>query len=303
MIKRDSLLDELEAQRHELPLASEGREHERWSQVVRDGRARLAVVGAPGSGKAFIARHRLASVARASARQLEDGETSVDEIMIPLWVTAQAIAQAEAREIGAAFFEAAQACFPALPLSSALTDYWQQALVRGFHPPATGLRLLVAVDALDELLESHCTPFQVRAAQLDRVCGGVIVTCRTMRWSERRGWLGWAKVTEELAPFETRAQREFGRKFFRARPALAQRMERRLQTNLALRHACTNPLLLTFACLLGEEGKIDEHTMNAKLYGEILPKLVSDKWRRVKPFWAGKTVAEESCLVFLQAIA
>jgi hypothetical protein len=157
---------------------------------------------------------------------------------------------------------------------------------------------------LDELLGSDCAPFEAKAKQLDGLNACVIVTCRTMHWEERKGWLGWGGLTEvELVPFKHRQQREFTGKFFERQPDLAQNMERLLHVNLAMRHACTTPRLLTFACLLHEDGKVDENTSYATLYAQIGRMMFSGRWRGIKPDWAGSQVKEENCWHFFEDIA
>lgn len=296
VVEKRSPMDEIEAERYKLPLRVGERQEERWRLVVRRGRVRLGVKGAPGSGKTFITRHTMASIARDSAGKLERQEGSLDEIEIPIWVTAKALAQVSAREISGALQEAFEDTLPGVRLAPHFRSWlWQ----------AVGLpRAFVVVDALDELLEGDRVSFQTKAGQLDRLSGRVMVTCRTMHWEERKSWLGWGRVTEvELAPFKPRQQREFIRKLFAGNPPLAQSMARLLQVNFALRHACASPLLLTFACLLHEERKVNEGTTYALLYAHMLRKVVSGEWRGVKPPWAGNTVQEEQCLHFLESIA
>jgi len=94
MVEKRSPMDEIEAQRYELPVQVEAREEVRWRQVVQRGRVRLGVKGAPGSGKTFITRHTLALLARQQAERLERQEMGVDEVEILIWVMAKALAQA-----------------------------------------------------------------------------------------------------------------------------------------------------------------------------------------------------------------
>lgn len=269
MVERRSPMDEIEAQRYELPLRAEERQEERWRQVVRSGRVRLGLKGAPGSGKTFITRQTLASLARDSAAKLERQEANLEEVEIPIWVTAKALAGASAREVSEALPEALENTFPQVRLAPHFRSWLRQA--------AGSPRAFIVVDALDELLGKDRTDFQAKAAQLEDL--RVIVTCRTMQWEERKGWLGWGRVVEvELAPFKRRQKRDFVRKFFGENSEPARSMERLLQVNFALRHACTTPLLLTFGCLLHEEGRVNEGTTHALLYAHILRQMVSGEW-------------------------
>jgi hypothetical protein len=65
-VERRSPIDEIEAERYELPVKVEEREEERWRQVLRRGRVRLGLKGAPGSGKTFTTRQTMVLLARCS---------------------------------------------------------------------------------------------------------------------------------------------------------------------------------------------------------------------------------------------
>lgn len=312
IMERRSPMEEIEAARYELPARMEEREEVRWRQMVRRGRARLGVKGAPGSGKTFTTRHTMAELAWSAAEKLDRHEVGVEEIEAPVWVTAKMLAQASARNVEEALVEALENTFPELRLAPNVRWWLQRAI--------GSLRAFVVVDALDELEERDRAGFEANARRLDSLSGRVMVTCRTMHWEERKGWLGWSKVVEvELAPLKQRQQREFGRKFFGQRDnesmgqlvnegnsELARSMERLLQVNFALRHACTTPLLLTFGCLLHEDGKVKEDTTYAQLYADIRRKLVCGEWRSSnapKPDWVGNGVQEEKRFRLLEGIA
>jgi len=294
-VERRSPMDEIEAERYELPVKVEEREEERWRQVIRRGRVRIGLKGAPGSGKTFTTRQTIVALAREAAAQLERRQLGVEEVETPVWVTAKNLAQTGAREIEEALIEAMENGLQ-LKLSPNLRAWLKREIVSS--------RAFIVVDALDELLESDRAPFDAKAKQLDGLSARVIATCRTMQWEERRDWLGWGSLTEvELAPFKRRQQREFTGRFFERQPDLRQNMERLLQSNYALRHACTAPLLLTFACLLHEEGKVNESTSYTGLYAQMGRLMFSGRWRGVKPDWMSSRVREESCWRFLEGIA
>lgn len=287
--------EEIDAARYELPIAGEDREEVRWRQVVRRGRVRLGLKGAPGGGKTFITRHTVAEALRGAADRLERQEVDLNELDAGLCVTASALAQVTAEDVAEALLQAAERTLE-LTLSGVVREWWRQAF--------GSARALVVVDALDEL---HGAPaqeaFERRARQLDALPGPVLVTCRTMHWDQRRAWLHWSRTVEvELAPLKRRQQREIVAKFFADAPDLAQTLQRLLQTNFALRHACTTPLLLTFACLLHDEELVKEATTRAELYAHMLRRMLSGRWRGVKPSWADDEILEESCVLFLEGI-
>lgn len=290
-----SPMEEIDAQRYERPTDDGEREERRWRQVVRGGRVRLGVKGAPGSGKTFITRHTLAVEAREAASELDVQQAGPDQIRAPAWVTAKALAGARRRVLSPALLEAHENSL-GCTLAPAARDWLGQAI--------DGPRLFLVVDALDELTGKDRSRLQTRARQLDNLTGRVLVTCRTMHWEERRDWLGWRRVTEvELAPFKPRQQREFARKFFGENRRPAQRMNRLLQASYALRHACTTPLLLTFACVLHSERELKEDTSVAFLYSHIVRRMLSGQWRNVQPTWAGSRAKQERCVCFLEAMA
>ena len=293
-MEKRSLMEEIEAQRYELPVKMEKREELRWRQVLRRGHVRLGMKGAPGSGKTFTTRQTVAALAREALAKLERQVASTEAVEVPLWVTAKALAQAGASGIKDALLQAIENSL-GVRLSPNVRSWMKRAI--------SSSRALIVVDALDELLEGDHAAFAAKAKQLDELSARVVVTCRTMQWAERKSWLGWHQITEvELAPFKRMQQREFTGKFFEGSSHLAQSTERLLQVNYALRHACTTPLLMTFVSLLHEEGAVNEGTSYAGLYGRMLRKVTSGEWRGVRPMWTGSGVKEERRLHELEGI-
>jgi len=294
-VERRSPMDEIEAERYELPVKVEEREEERWRQVIRRGRVRLGLKGAPGSGKTFTTRQTLVTLAREAAARLERQQAGLEEVELPVWVTAKNLAQTGAREIEDALLES---------LANGLQLKLLPNLCAWLKREIVSSRAFIVVDALDELLESDRAPFEAKAKQLEGLNARVIATCRTMQWEERKDWLGWGSLTEvELAPFKRWQQLDFTGRFFERQPDLAPNMERMLHVNFALRHACTTPLLLTFACLLHEGQKANDSTSYAALYAQMGRLMFSGRWRGVKPDWTSSRVREESCWRFFEDIS
>jgi HEAT repeat protein len=290
-----SPMEEIEAERYELPGRIEGREERRWRQVCRPGRRRLALRGAPGGGKTFITRHTLAEWARRAAARIDDRQVGLDEVDAPIWVTAKALAQAVGDELATTLLGALRNSLPPLEPSPRVEEWYRSAVGTA--------RASVVVDALDELQADDRAAFEARARQLDGLPGLVLVTCRTMHWEDRKGWLGWPNLVElELAPLKRRQQREFGRKFLALDPALAAGMEHLLNVNFALRHACTTPLLLSFACLLHQDGLLGADTTHAILYSHMLRRMLSGEWRGVTLSWAGQTRLAQDFRQFFEKI-
>ena len=296
-VRELSWLDEIEARRYELPKELEEREELRWRQVVRRGRARLVLKGAPGSGKTFMTRQAVAELARTERATLDEQLAGTEAVAVPMWVTAKALAQTGAAKLEDALPEAIENSL-GLSLSPNVRGWMKRAL--------SASRVLIVVDALDELTGDEREKFAAKAKRLDdpKKDWRVVVTCRTMHWEERRSWLPWGRVEEvELSPFKRRQQREFTRKFFGAGSRLAHSMESLLRANYSLRHACATPLMLTFACVLQEEGAVHEGTSYAVLYGCMLRKMFSGEWRGVRPPWTGSEVKTERHMHDVEGIA
>jgi HEAT repeat protein/type II secretory pathway predicted ATPase ExeA len=289
-----SPLDEIDAARYELPTATENRQPLRWEQVVRRPRARLAVKGAPGSGKTFMTRHTVAELARRAKAELDAQQVSAQETPAAVWVTATALAQADARMPEDALIDA-------LAQSTHLTI--GDRARRWLHDAITAPRALIVVDALDELRQEDVARFTERVVWLHGLPGRVIVTCRTLQWEQRRHDLAWPRVTEvELAPLARRQQRAIVQKVFTGDPVRAQRLHVLLQANGAIRHACTTPLRLMFACLLHRDGTLSEATTYAQLYAHLVRQLVVGAWRGKKPSWARSSVQTARVLRRLEGV-
>ena len=294
-IEKRSPMDEIDAARYELPTNVEEREEERWRRVIQGALIRLGLRGAPGSGKTFTTRETIARLAREMARKLDAQQISLADVEVFIWITASALAKARGENIADAVLDAMET-YLQLPLAPRLREWLQQAI----HSS----RAFIVVDALDELGTEDEASFKARSQQLDALPARLIVTCRTMQWETRKDWLGWRSVTEvELSPFKQRQQREFAGKFFQGATDLATSMQRLLQVNYSLRHACTTPLLLTFACWLHERGLVNDGTSYAELYGHMAREMVAGNWRNVKPIWSGSAPRVENCLLFLDEVA
>src|SRR5882724_7364086 len=289
-----SLVEELEAERYETPLRIGVRELLRWNQVTSPGRVRLAVKGAPGGGKTFLTRQTVAQVARHGEGLLKDQQAGIEDIEVVIWTTAAALAEARSDEIEVALIEAMSNSLQ-LRLDAGIREWLRSGIREG--------RAWIVVDALDELLGPEQRGFSGKAKRLNELKARVIVTCRTMHWEERRGWLGWGGMSEvELVPFEERQQKEFVEKFFANRSKLLGSIKKSLRSNYGLRQACATPLILTFACLLHEEGELAESTSYVELYKKTLRRLFNGEWRQRKPSWHGNKIREERCLEELEAI-
>jgi HEAT repeat protein len=278
---------ELQAPLYELTREYAQKEEIRWEEFVRrvQHEKRAALIGAPGSGKTFVTRHLVLTLAQQAVQQLQNG-AALDAIQIPLWLPASLLA--EKGDLASAIAEY---------LPNAPTEWLQHTLKQG--------RFLLVIDALDELPKMQQDRFRDCAQPLDNTTGIVLVTCRTTHWEERSQWLGWKKLPDaaELAPLNLREQRAIAERFFSENPSGAQAMQQRLRESYVLRHACRTPLLLTFACLLQSENALQSHMTYAQLYARILRKLIKGEWRHATEPPATAEADGECILLQLETIA
>ncbi len=271
--REDEKLSPYEAVRashYELPEHRETKEAISWEEFVRRSTGqRVALIGAPGSGKTFSTRYWARQVALDALERLKRGEP-ITNLTAPFWITARRLA--EASSTAANLTDGMPALCSATPEAHA---WLRQALDEG--------RCLIVVDALDELQPQHEQAFRQIALHLERLRGTVVVTCRAMHWDERREWLGWRTLPEaaELAPLDRKAQRGLVERFFGAESPAASQLIRQLHDNYALYHACRTPLMLAFVCLLHSENALPPDATYAELYAHVFRKLLSGEWRGV----------------------
>ena len=295
--ERFSPLEEVQARLYEMAERASEREELRWRQVICGGRRRLGLRGAPGGGKTFIGKYEVAQRCREAQRKLTNLEVGLDQLDGAVWVTAKSLAGAPSDDTADALIHAMQDSINGLVISDKARQWLREAIHSG--------RVFVVVDALDELTDRE--QFSRRSAALNKLRGPVMVTCRTLQWHERLAWLEWPSLNElELAPLQPREQRQLVDNFFQSDAFRKQGMRQLLASNFALRHACTTPLLLTFACMLHEEGKVGKATGTAMLFADIRRKLIRGEWRNAnasKPEWAQNKAIVESTLLLLERIA
>jgi hypothetical protein len=100
--ERHSPWEEIDARHDDQPHddgASDRRDPVRWRQLVRPPSFRRVLIGAPGSGKTILGRHTIATAARESAACLEQQSARLTDVIVPIWVTAGALALAAERDV------------------------------------------------------------------------------------------------------------------------------------------------------------------------------------------------------------
>src|SRR5207248_1607613 len=125
----------------------------------------------------------IAELARQAISQLDSQMKGVDEIMVPIWTTAKALAQARAQGFAAPadlLAEALERSFAGQPELVSVPP-----VVRAWLADAVATnRGFVMIDGLDELTDGEGADFRTAMAVMNRL--KVIVTCRTMQWPERQ---------------------------------------------------------------------------------------------------------------------
>ena len=94
-------IDELDAERYELPKDVDRRDTRRWNAAVRR-RGLLVITGAPGGGKSFMTRHTVVERLRAARADLDAGRVRVADTPAAVWMTATALAQAASKDLAQA---------------------------------------------------------------------------------------------------------------------------------------------------------------------------------------------------------
>lgn len=262
-----------------------------WDELFNE-RGWLALIGDSGSGKTFLTKKSMGNLAEKKIDDLEAGKESIDQITIPIWVTAAELAATHVEDVKTALLTVLKKQFN---LSDQLVNWFKDKLQIG--------KVWLVLDALDEVTEKKdIETLQVLAGKLvskdSFALSHLTLTCRTMDWQDHRYWLVQGKFTEAtLEPFKQFEQNKFIDKFFRNALDLAkndiernlvkeglQKLTRRLENHHQLQQACTTPLLLTFVCLLYLYGEVKDDTAYTTLFRLTAEKILSGEWRGKKSF-------------------
>lgn len=276
-----------------------------WSNAVGKNGLRLAIIGAPGSGKSFTTRHTVIQKIDAALDLSRRRVCRLEDIQFPIWVTATELAS---QKRGSKKIDQPAAALEAIVRRSMDTFKLSEKFFRllrhkldlvfdqasGDSHYSDKKHIFLVVDSLDELPEDQEVHFTNISRHLHKPSLQLIVTCRTLQWNERSSWLGFTpKEKVEIAPLTKSQQRKFSVQFFRARQDLRSTMQGLLDGNPALSHAFTTPLLLTFGCFLHGDRERGEHSLNesttyVQIYELVIFRIFDGSWREKskKPYWA-----------------
>jgi HEAT repeat protein len=284
-----------------------------WSNAVGKNDLRLAIIGAPGSGKSFTTKYTVIQKIDYALDLSQRRDCKLEDIQIPIWVTATELASQNIDQPAAALEAIVRSSLAKFRLTEKFFKLLRHKLDLVFDQPSDNSHysarneIYLVVDSLDELPENLKDSFHNISTNLDKPSLQLVVTCRTLQWNERSSWLGFMpKEKVEIALLTKSQQRKFSSQFFRERQDLRSTMRGLLDGNPALSHAFTTPLLLMFGCLLhGEvEHAIDESTTYVQIYGSVISKIFSGSWREdsKKPYWANSRIETGRHLELLDKI-
>lgn len=296
---------------YELSARTSEREQARWSNVTGKADLRLAIIGAPGSGKSFTTRYTVIKKIDNALKLSRERLCQLSDIEFPLWTTASELVAQNTDQPEKAVNAIIRARFHKFRLSPQFYQWFERKLNFVFEQSSSedyfseSKILFLVVDSLDELADDQRKDFQNLAKNLDKPSLRLIVTCRTLQWEARSSWLGFIpKEKVEIAPLNFSQQQKLSDGFFQNRSDLRTKMHYLLEGNHALRYALTTPLLLTFGCLLNGENVLAKSTSYVEIYALVIRKVFIGDWRdgEQKPYWANNDVYIDAHLRLLDKI-
>lgn len=307
-IKQHPLEITNQAHLYELTERFSERVRTRWSVALGKRDLKLAIIGAPGSGKSFTTTNEVIRRIDEVLYQSHYRACPLDDIQIPIWVTATEFASQNTNEPAEAIEKIVRASMKPFRLSEKFFRFLRQKLDLVFdeaidRPSSSAKHLFLVVDSLDELPQANLSSFKKISSLLDKSGLQLIVTCRTFDWPDRQSDLGFApKETVEIAPLTPSQQRRFTDNFFCADDEQRSAMRTLFDGNPALQHAFTTPLLLTFGCLLHGDGVLKANTGYVKMYGLVIAGIFEGRWRSIKPYWHDDDVKTAQHIALLDKV-
>lgn len=227
---------------------------------------RLVVLGAPGSGKTWLARRIARRCAENALFALANGAL-IGEVELPLYTTCSRLFTAEGVIREAAISSALQQLGD---LGGFLTTASiQQHLLERDGP------ILLVVDSLDEAYGSD-----ERLRQIDTLPWRVVLTTRPSSWN------GQLRIRDhdeahcigELLPLRYPDDIDaFIRHWFEEWPDWAENLIGQIARRPDLQRAATVPLILAFYCIVG--GRQSLPGTRRELYTEVITRILTGRWR------------------------
>ena len=231
---------------------------------------RLVVLGAPGSGKTWLAKRTVRLCAGAALDALKAG-AGLDGVELPLYTTCARLAAAPTGDgIRRAIVASALSQLPDVGGSRVLDA------LRVLFEERDAPTLLVA-DSLDE---ARGADDRVRQADTLPAAWRIVLTSRPGSWnrqlsvrhddpSRRVGLLQPLRYPDDVEPLIAA--------WFSGRPAQGNVLAGQIRDRPALQQAATVPLLLAFYCIIGGDRPLPAR--HAELYERVIKRMLTGRWR------------------------
>ena len=230
----------------------------------------LTVLGAPGSGKTWLAWRLAREAAEKALEQLRDPRVDPASVELPLVTTvAEWIKQ---RGTG----------FEGL-VKAALQDESRQKIRR--LALRSEARVLAVADSLDEGVSVNSARTLLNSLT-NSPTRRLVVTSRPEAWRSATAGLRTKQDTRVGTLTELRYPADvhgYVEAWFAENPPTAQHLIRQLEKRRELRATATSPLLLTFYCMLTEQEPDQELPRRRReLYRTIIDLLLAEGWAKAK---------------------
>ena len=243
----------------------------------------LTVLGAPGSGKTWLAWRLAREAAETALEQLQDPRVDPASVELPLVTTV------------AEWIKRRDTGFEGL-VEAALRDESQQRIRRLALRP--GARVLAVADSLDEGVSVNSARTLLNSLT-NSPTRRLVVTSRPEAWHSAVSGLRATQDTRVGTLTELRYPRDvhgYIEAWFAESPPTAQHLIRQLERRPELRATATSPLLLTFYCMLTEQEPDQELPRRGReLYRTIIDLLLTGGWATTE-----KPVDTDTCRAILQ---
>ena len=226
----------------------------------------LTVLGAPGSGKTWLAQRLAREAAEKALEQLQDPRVDPASVELPLVTTV------------AEWIKRRDTGFEGL-VEAALRDESQQKIRRLALRP--GARVLAVADSLDEGVSVNSARTLLNSLT-NSPTRRLVVTSRPEAWHSAVSGLRATQDTRVGTLTELHYPRDvhgYIEAWFAESPPTAQHLIRQLERRPELRATATSPLLLTFYCMLTEQEPDQELPRRGReLYRTIIDLLLAGGW-------------------------
>jgi hypothetical protein len=227
---------------------------------------RLVILGAPGSGKTWLAKRAARRCAEEARQALAAGAT-LDEVELPLYTTCSRLQKSDGDIRGATVSSALDQLgdLGGSRISTALRVFFSER-----NAPT-----LVVIDSLDE---AHGASERLR--QAGTLPWRIVLTSRQSSWRKQlpiRDTDSSHRVSEIQPLLYPHDVEPFIEHWFSGQPEHGERLAAQIRRRPDLQQAVTVPLILAFYCILGGSGPLPEFRHD--LYARVLKRILIGRWR------------------------